>query len=268
MTKHVAFGVAALAMLLLPAARAEPARLDPARLEPDAAIAASQRAIGNTVGDYVLTDSTGRPLTLTSFRGRPLLISLVYTACSSICPPTTQHLMTAVSQARRALGTGRFAVLTVGFDARRDTPGRMADFAAAQGAAGADWYFASGDPDTLAGLLRDVGFSYAAVAGGFDHVAQTTIVGTDGKVYRQVYGDDFPVRMLVEPLKAAVLGTASPLTVSGIVDRVRFICTTYDPGTGRYRIDYGLVFGSVIAALSLFAFGGFLIREWRRAGRA
>ncbi len=241
---------------------------DTSRLDADSALALSERAVGNTLGDYVLTDSTGKALPLAAFRGKPLIISLVYTACSSICPPTTQHVATAVEQARRTLGADAFAVLTVGFDARRDTPSRMAEFATTQHAGGGNWRFASGDPDTIAGLLRDVGFSYASVAGGFDHVSQTTIVDGNGKVYRQVYGDDFPVRMLVEPLKSALLGTAPPLTVRSLVDRLRFICTVYDPGAGRYRIDYALVFGSVIGGLSLAVFGGLLLREWRRAGRA
>jgi protein SCO1/2 len=52
------------------------------------------------------------------------------------------------------------------------------------------------------------------------------------------------------------------------VDRIKFICTAYDPGAGRYRIDYGLVFGSVLAAISLLLMGGLILREWLRAGHA
>ena len=53
-----------------------------------------------------------------------------------------------------------------------------------------------------------------------------------------------------------------------MIDRIKFICTTFDPGAGRYRIDYGLMFGSVIGALSLLVFGAILLREWRRARKA
>jgi hypothetical protein len=51
-----------------------------------------------------------------------------------------------------------------------------------------------------------------------------------------------------------------------MIDHIKFICTTFDPGAGRYRIDYGLMFGSVIGAFSLIVFGAILLREWRRAG--
>ena len=238
------------------------------RLDPDKVLAKSEQAIGRTVGAYSLAESTGAALSLANYRGKPLVISLVYSACSSICPPTTQHLLTAVREAIRVFGSERFEVLTIGFDARNDTPARMAQFAAAQGVKFSNWRLASGDTGTIDALLRDVGFSYTAVAGGFDHVAQTTIVDRDGRIYRHVYGDDFPIQMFIEPLKDLIYGNAGTFTFTGLIDRVRFICTTYDPGAGRYRIDYGLAFGSVIAGLSLLLFGAILLREWRRAARA
>lgn len=238
-------------------------RLDPAR-----AIARSEQAIGRNVASYTLTDSRGAPLPLAAYRGQPLVVSLVYSACSSICPTTTQHLIDAVREAQRVIGVDRFAVLTVGFDARNDTPARMGQFAATQGIRLPGWRLASADPATLEALLRDLGFSYAAVAGGFDHVAQTTILDGEGRVYRHVYGDDFPLPMFIEPLKDVVYGRATIFTPVGVIERLKYICTIYDPGGGRYRIDYGLVFGSVIAGISLLLFGGLLLREWRRAARA
>jgi protein SCO1/2 len=239
-----------------------------ARLDPRKAIEQSEQAVGRSLGNYRLIDSTGASISLRDYRGKPLVISLVYTACSSVCPPTTQHLINAVDEAARALGPQSFNVLTVGFDARNDTPGRLAQFASMQGVKFRNWQLASADQATIEALLRDLGFSYIAIAGGFDHVTQTTIIDRDGKIYRSVYGDDFPLPMFIEPLKDIVYGVSSSYSFAGIVDRIKFICTVYDPGAGRYRIDYGLAFGSVIAALSLLIFGGILYREWSRAGHA
>lgn len=238
------------------------------RLDARTALQKSEAAIGRTVGPYVLTDSTGAAFPLRSYRGKPVVISLVYTACSSVCPLITQHLMGAIADARRVFGPDRFSVLTIGFDARNDTPARLTQFASTHGIDIANWKLASADPATIEALLRDLGFSYASIAGGFDHVSQTTILDSEGRVYRHVYGDDFPLQMFVEPLKDVVYGTTTAFSVSGFIDRVKFICTTFDPGAGRYRIDYGLVFGSVIAAISLMVFGGVLFREWRRGRSA
>ncbi|MEZ5787955.1 MAG: SCO family protein [Xanthobacteraceae bacterium] len=239
------------------------------RLDPAAALARSEAAVGRTLGAYTLTDSQGSPLPLRTFRGKPLVISLVYTACNSVCPTSTQHLIKTIADARRVFGPDRFAVLTVGFDARNDTPARLTQFASTQGITGAGWQLASADAATIEALLRDLGFSYANIAGGFDHVTQTTIVDGDGRVYRHVYGDDFPLQMFIEPLKDVVYGTtAASFTFAGMIDRIKFVCTTFDPGAGRYRIDYGLMFGSVIGAISLMIFGGLIWREWRRTRRA
>ena len=237
-------------------------------LDPSAAIAKSTQAVGRMVGSHALTDSHGKLFTMADYRGRPLVISLVYSSCSSVCPPTTQHTINAVTEAGRVFGLDRFAVLTVGFDARNDTVPRMAQFASMQGIKLPNWRVASGDAATIAALLNDLGFSYRAVAGGFDHPTQTTILDRDGKVYRHVYGEAFPLRMFIEPMKDVVYGTSTPFTFNGLVDRIKFICTAYDPGAGRYRIDYGLVFGSVLAAVSLLVMGALILREWLRAGHA
>ncbi len=233
------------------------------RLDPHLALARSTQAVGRTLGNYMLVDSRGAPFSLARYRGKPLVISLVYTSCSSVCPPTTQHLIEAVGEARRVIGADSFEVLTFGFDAKHDVPAQLAQFANAQGIRPQHWRLASADPATVEALLGDVGFSYRSVAGGFDHVTQTTIVDRDGKVFRQVYGDDFPLAVFVEPLREAVQGTRFA-TPGNIVERLRLICTVYDPATGRYRIDYGLVFGGTIAGLSLLVMAGLIVREWTR----
>lgn len=255
----------ALAYLLIVPALAAPVSQ---QLDPGAAIAKGTQALGRAIGNYTLADMNGSPLSLRDYRGKPLVISLVYTACSSVCPLTTQHVIDAVSEAQRLFGPDRFAVLTVGFDARNDTPARLTQFASVQGIKFPNWRVASADPTTIEALLGNLGFSYRPVAGGFDHLTQTTIVDRDGKVYHHVYGEDFPLQVFMEPLKDVILGTATSLSFSGILDRIKFICTAYDPGAGRYRIDYGLVFGSVIAAFSLLVMGALILREWIRSAHA
>jgi protein SCO1/2 len=237
------------------------------RLDPQRAIERSESAIGRTLGAYSLKAINGEIVSLASLRDKPLVVSLVYSACSSVCPVTTQTLIDAVEQANRLFGPDRFNVLTIGFDARNDTPARMAHFAATQGILAPNWQVASADSGTISAVLNDLGFSYASVAGGFDHITQTTILEPGGKVYRHVYGDDFPLRMFMEPLRDVVQGRSAMTTVSGLVDRIKYICTTYDPGAGRYKTNYGVVFGSGAGAAALLLFAFLILREWRKTGR-
>jgi len=256
-----------LAALLAVAAAASPcmAHTDAgSRLDPDAVIERSEAAIGRIVGSYVLTDSDGAALDLDSLRGRPLVISLVYTSCSSVCPVTTQHVLQAVRKARRVLGEDAFAVLTLGFDARRDTPAQLDAFARTQGIHLAGWQLASADAATIHALLDDLGFSYDAAAGGFEHITQTTILDAGGRVYRQVYGDSFPDQVFIEPLKELVFGiTTKSLSLGDLVNRIKFICTVYNPSSGAYEFDYAIGFGIVIGGSSLMLSGLVIFRLWR-----
>jgi protein SCO1/2 len=235
------------------------------QLDRQQVLARSEAALGTQIGDHQLTDSQGHRLSLGDYRGRPLIISLIYTSCSSVCPTTTQHLLDAVAEARRSLGADRFAVLTVGFDARHDTPARMATFARQQGIPVAAWRVASGDEATLTALMRDLGFSYEAAAGGFEHITQTSIVDAQGRLYRHVYGDDFPLQVFIEPLKEVVFGTTTrALTMSALADRIRFLCTVYDPNQGRYRTSYAIALGIFVGGLSLLISGTIFGRAWVR----
>lgn len=236
------------------------------RIDPAAAYEKSEAAIGRQVGDYRLTDSSGQSFKLSQYRGRPVVVSLIYTSCSSVCPPTTQTLRSTVAEAQRSLGADRFAVITIGFDARNDTPTRMASFKNAQNVDLPNWRFASADSATIAALLQDLGFSYAGAAGGFDHVTQTTILDSDGKVYRHVYGEDFPLQVFIEPLKESIFGlVASSLSIQSLTDRIRFICTVYDANVGRYRTSYAVFIGIGVGALSLLLSGWVVASAWRGA---
>ncbi|MFN2309347.1 MAG: SCO family protein [Gammaproteobacteria bacterium] len=126
----------------------------------EAAYALSQAAIGQSVGALRLTRSDGTELRLSELRGKPVLVSFVYTSCYQICSTTTRALARAVRAARPVLGTDSFVVLTVGFDTTVDTPARMAAFAAEQAVQDPGWYFLSGDAASVTALARATGFTY------------------------------------------------------------------------------------------------------------
>jgi protein SCO1/2 len=234
-------------------------------LEPRAAFARSQSVIGKSIGDYTLVDGDGTPVRLAAYRGKPLIVSFVYTGCFQVCPTTTRFLGEAVAEAQRALGPGTFNVITVGFNLPFDTPTAMREFGRKHGVAAPGWRFVAGDAPTIDGLARDTGFSWVASAGGFDHLTQATIVDGNGRVVRQVYGESFELPMFVAPLKELVAGRSVPVnTLDELIERVRIICTVYDPREGRYRLDYAL-FIEIFAGLTILgATSWWLASEWKR----
>lgn len=228
----------------------------------------SQDAIGRRVGDYRFIATSGRAVRLSDFEGKPLVVSFIYTSCVHICPTVTQTMGDAVPVAREALGEESFAVITIGFDTKNDTPPRMLSFRRAQGIDQPAWSFLSADPSTIKAFVRDLGFLYRSTPHGFDHLVQTTVLDADGVVIRQIYGDSFAPPKLVEPLKDLIFGRNISLsTVEGLINRVRLFCTIYDPNSERYRFDYSIFIMLGIGSVVLSGLGIFLGRNILRLRR-
>ena len=95
-------------------------------------------------------------------------------------------------------------------------------------------------------------------------MVQATIVDADGRVYRQVYGQEFEAPILVDGLKRLVLGQrAAESTLPSLVESVRLICTVFDPKSGRYRFDYSIVLSFAIGVMCLGAIAAFIWKSWR-----
>ena len=235
------------------------------KLDPRDALARSQAVIGKPVGDYTLRDRDGREVRLADYRGKPLLVSFIYTGCFQVCPATTKFLGSAVDEAQRVLSANAFHVVTVGFNLPFDTPGAMREFQKRQSIDLANWDFLAADAATVDGLARDLGFVWVPTAAGFDHLTQVTILDGRGRVFRQVYGASFELPLFVGPLRELVTGAPAPVqNFVGLLERVRILCTVYDPRAGKYRLNYGL-FIEIFAGLSML--GGtawYLTAEWRR----
>ncbi len=232
----------------------------------DAALNASQGAIGNSIPDLTFQSAAGSKLTLSGLRGKPLLITLIYTGCADVCPAIIENLAPAVEAAEETLGKGSFNVLTVGFDTRNDTPERMRSFARAHNAGGDNWHFVGSNKETVDRLSTAVGFDFFSSAGGFEHMAQVTILDKNGVIYEQVYGGTFGTPAIVEPLKQLILGgERSIFSLAGLGDRVKLFCTVYDPRTGRYYFNYTLPMSIFIGLGCLLAILVFLIRETRKS---
>ena len=232
------------------------------------AVERSQAAIGRVLPGLAFTDAGNAPFRLADHKGKPLVISMVYTGCADVCPLIIDNLYKAVDVAQEALGKDAFTTLTIGFDTAHDTPERMASFARARGVALPNWHFLAADKASIEALTVATGFTFIASAGGFDHLAQVTIVDQDGAIYAQVFGGAFTPQAVVEPLKDLVFGTRRPASLlTRISERIRLFCTVYNPNTGRYYFNYSLFIGIAIGIASLGLVAVWLIREFRRPDR-
>jgi len=230
------------------------------------ALAISQAAIGRVVSNHRFTNRYGTPVALDELRGRPLVVSLIYTSCYHVCPMLTQHLAKVVDIAHETLGEDSFNVVTIGFDTAVDIPERMKQFAVEQTIKDEHWFFLSAEQQVIDTLTEELGFLYFSSPKGFDHLTQTTVIDADGRIYRQIYGQNFDTPSLVEPLKELVYNSPRDLSlVDEWIDNVRLFCTIYDPKSGRYKFDYSIFVTIFSGLLCLGAIAVFIIHSWRDA---
>lgn len=229
-------------------------------LDEQAALEKSQAAVGNIVADFALLNRDGNPVRLADFRGKPLLVNFIYTGCFQVCPKTTKNMQRAIEGLVNKIGADKFNIVSIGFNQPFDTPQTMKSFALQQGVHLPNWDFLSPAQALVPELTRAFGFSYIQTSAGFDHLNQVTIVDRDGRIVRQVYGEVLTAEMLAEPVKTLLGGDALPpqtVSLAEMMDRIRILCSIYDPTTGKYRVGYGVIFeiaGAVTFILWLIVF--------------
>lgn len=264
--------LAALCSLHSGAQAASEAEATPATLGLDqsAALRLSQAVLGKQVSDFTLLDRNGQAVRLSQYRGKPLLVSFVYSGCFVICPATTRSLQNAVEGGREVFGTRQFNVISIGFNQPADSPQALKAFALQHRIDQPNWEFLSPHGSIVDALVREFGFSYKATPAGFDHILQVTLLDAQGRIYRQIYGADLNPDSLGEPIRQLLNNApvAQQLSLDDLIDRIRILCTVYDPKTGTYRVQYGLlleVAGGVTFAIAMI---WFFLAEWRTQRRA
>ena len=262
-------GLALLAALALAAPVAFGADSSPA-LDRDGALRASQSVVGSVPGDFTLLDREGRPVRLADFRGKPLLVSFIYTGCFQVCPLTTKSLQVALEAGRGGFGTDQYNVASIGFNQPADSPQALKSFALQHRIDQPNWEFLSPHASNVEALTRSFGFSYVATPAGFDHVLHVTLLDAEGRIYRQVYGDQLDADAIGEPLRQLLRNAPVPRQArfEDLIERVKLLCTVYDPETGRYRVKYDLaieVAGGITFALFM---AWFFLDEWHSRRKA
>jgi protein SCO1/2 len=221
--------------------------------------------------DLTFRDEAGQPVTLGSlFRGKPVILSLVYYRCPMLCTLVLNGLLRAMRALPFDAGQ-EFDVITVSFDPT-DTPALAAQKKATYGeqyrrpSAADGWHFLTGDAAAIEQLTRSVGFRYRSDPEHqqFAHAAGIEVLTPKGIIARYFFGVEFAPRDLKFGLmEAAENRIGSP------IDQLLLFCYHYDPSTGRYSSAVLTVIraGGVLTLLALAGFVVWAVRRDRRSAR-
>ncbi len=160
--------VSALGAIVLAAPEDDPAEpAGPRRFE-GAVLPAGLRA-----PDFTLTDQDGKPISMRSLRGEPVIVTFLYTTCEDTCPTQAQQVKGAFAE----LGEDVPAV-AVAVDPPRDNPERARAFLSEQRMTGR-MSFALGTRSQLAPVWK--GFAVQPQRDDLEHTGRIVLVDAKGR---------------------------------------------------------------------------------------
>lgn len=130
--------------------------------------------------DFTLHDAAGRPVSLSDYRGRAVLLTFVYTGCPDVCPLIMTNLGVAVD--KLADGVRPPQILAVSVDPRGDTPARVRRFLKVRGLSDRAEYLI-GTERELASVWKDYGIAVQATPDEREVGHSATVLGitADGR---------------------------------------------------------------------------------------
>jgi len=161
---------------------------------PETAVA--MPGIGEEVPDFKLINQDTAQIRLAQYRGRPLLLTFIYTRCPlpDYCPRTSRNFsevyrgLTSVAKAGQ-----KPHLLTVSFDTEYDTPAVLREYARRYmnppdfGV----WEFATGSPEDIKKITSYFGLIYRKESGQITHSLVTALIGADGKLKQIFQGNEW-----------------------------------------------------------------------------
>jgi len=219
--------------------------------------------------DTPFHDETGSTVLLGDAVTGPTVVTLNYLSCTNVCTDILDSLSGVLEELSYVPGKD-FQIVTVSFD-ESDSPEKAMrkkrEYMKATGMGGPGglpagaWRFLTGDRESIERLAGAVGFGFERTEGGFDHPAVTVVLSGEGRIVRYIYGSSYVPSDLDMAIREASEGR-----VGAVRSRLFSFCYSYDPGEGRYALNYLRVVGVFMLASVAGAFI-YLARSGRRIER-
>lgn len=134
--------------------------------------------------EVMLEDSKERTYTFSEFDGKYVMMTFIYTACSTVCPQLEVNLAEVYDAMPQQVVGEDIVFLSISFDPERDTPEVLDKYRTYFGSDGDTWRMARiPDATELQTLLDDFGVVVIPDGeGDFAHNVAFYLVGKDGRL--------------------------------------------------------------------------------------
>ncbi len=188
--------------------------------------------------DLLFHDETGQTVPLRTYFGeKPVIFSLVYFKCPSLCPMSLRETVTSLRRMPLQVGLD-YNVVVVSFDPS-DTPAaaleKKNEYAKMFGRAGfnSGWHFLTGSQESISRLASAIGFGYRwdEATKQYVHASGIMVATPEGRISRYFFGIDYAPADL-----RLALADAAKHKISRPVDFILQFCFHYDPTQGKYTL--------------------------------
>jgi protein SCO1/2 len=138
---------------------------------------------GEVVPDFKLTNQDGRPIHLSDFRGKAVVLTFIYTRCPlpNFCPLISKNFAELQQRLSKEF-PNKYQLLTITMDPEFDRPEVLKEYAARYEANPRDWTFATGDTATINFVAGLLGLYFERENGLISHDLRTALIGQDGRL--------------------------------------------------------------------------------------
>jgi protein SCO1 len=153
-------------------------------------IAATGDTIYPTIPNFAFVDQNRDTVRNADFEGKIYVSDFFFTHCPTICPKVTAQMLRVYERFKDSASVG---LLSHSIDPKRDSVGRLRDYADKLGVKAPKWHFVTGERDSIYSVADDY-FSIAKVdpksPGGFDHSGRLILVDKKRRVRSFCDGTD------------------------------------------------------------------------------
>ena len=159
-----------------------------------------RREVQRKIADFTLRDQNGHPFDLRSLKGRPVIVSFIYTTCPDVCPLITFNLRQLQRELSPPERHSPFFV-SVTTDPEVDEPLVLRTYAERFRIDFANWVFLTGGREQLASVWKEFGVNVERKARGLvNHTTLTALLDGDAVMRFAYHGSAPDPKMVLQDL--------------------------------------------------------------------
>ena len=208
--------------------------------------------------DIPFRDENGKEVLLKNYLGSPLIMSIVYYNCPTICNFHLEGLFTSLNSLKRKdfnlvlLSMDHTETSSLAFKKKQAFKKEFPSLNYEK------VHFLTGEKDHIKAVSDSLGFKYRKDknTGEYAHSPVAYALSPKGKITRYLYGVEFEKKTL----NLAVV-EASQEKLASIKDRILFFCYRFDPSQNKYSL-YAVNIMKMGAGFFVLLFLSFLLPFW------